>query len=361
MDPKLLNKLAERIEKGTLRSLSCFDGMVDFHSNDYLGLARIKTNEIEVHFGSTGSRLISGTSKEALTCEQKLENFFAVDGALIFNSGYDANIGFFSSVPQRNDFILYDEEIHASVRDGIRLSLAKSFSFKHNDLEDLKRLLDHTSGTVYVAVESLYSMTGDLAPLKEIIELCKSDQIYLVVDEAHAFGVFGESGKGLVEEMGLGSEIFARLVTFGKAFGSHGAAILGSAELKDYLMNFARSFIYTTALPAGVYYRINQLFEKDLSCERFALHENILFFRKSLSNVHFVSHERSPIQMIQIGNVENAKILANKLIERGIAAKAVFSPTVATGQEGVRISLHAFNTKDEIRKLVEIIDSEINI
>jgi 8-amino-7-oxononanoate synthase len=360
MDQKLINKLVKRIEEGTLRSLSCFDGLIDFHSNDYLGLARIKTSEIEAHVGSTGSRLISGTSEEALYCEKKLEEYFSVNGALVFNSGYDANLGFFSSVPQRNDFILYDEDIHASVRDGIRLSLAKSFSFKHNDIQDLKRLLDSISGTVYVAVESLYSMKGDLAPLNEIIELCKSEHVYLIVDEAHSFGVFGENGKGLVSELGLEDKVFARLVTFGKALGSHGAAILGSKELKNYLVNFARSFIYTTALPAGAYDRISQLLKSNQSIERIALKENIEFFRKSLSGLTLVSDERSPIQMIQIGNIHEAKSLANKLIEHGLAAKAVFSPTVPEGQEGVRISIHSFNTNVEIQKLVEILVSEIN-
>jgi 8-amino-7-oxononanoate synthase len=171
MDAKLIHKLNERINEGTLRSLSCFDGMMDFFSNDYLGLARQSRNSKVEHTGSTGSRLISGTSKETLECESFLAQHFGAESALVFNSGYDANLGFFGSVPQKGDTIIYDQLIHASVRDGIRLSPAKALSFSHNSLEDLEKKLRLAEGTIYVAVESLYSMDGDLAPLHKIIKL----------------------------------------------------------------------------------------------------------------------------------------------------------------------------------------------
>lgn len=361
MDQRLLDKLTKRKEEGTLRSLSCFEGLVDFHSNDYLGLARIDFKYPDSHAGSSGSRLISGTSKEALVCEKKLEDYFGIEGALVFNSGYDANLGFFSSVPQRNDIILYDEDIHASVRDGIRMSMAKSFSFKHNDTLDLKRLMSNCSGTVYVAVESLYSMKGDFAPLKEIADLCEDEQVYLIVDEAHSFGVFGKNGKGLVDELDLGDKVFARLITFGKALGSHGAAVLGGADLKSYLINFARSFIYTTALPPGAYNRIIQFLDRDLEEEIQLLNENIDFFRKSISRSTLISSEGSPIQMIKIGDVIRAKTLSEMINNKGFAVKAVFSPSVAKGEEGLRISLHSFNSRQEIMDLSSLINSKISI
>ena len=190
MDQKLLNKLIKRKEEGTLRSLSSFEGMIDFFSNDYLGLSKVSIKEEHTH-GATGSRLISGTSSFALEVEKEFANFFKEENALLFNSGYDANVGFFSSIPQRGDTILYDEFIHASVRDGIRLSFAQSFSFLHNNVEDLENRIINAKGTVYVAVESLYSMDGDIVPLREVHRLCEKYDAYLVIDEAHSSGVYG--------------------------------------------------------------------------------------------------------------------------------------------------------------------------
>ncbi len=215
MDSKLKNKLNKRIEEGTLRSLSSFDGFIDFYSNDYLGFAKIKSkSENTLKYGSTGSRLISGTSNESLIAEEFLADFFNSESSLIFNSGYDANLGFFSSVPQRGDFVFYDEYIHASIRDGLRLSFATSNSFKHNNLVDLELKLSKVHGVKYVVVESLYSMDGDMAPLIEIVELCSKYGAYLIVDEAHSGGVFGELGQGLVSELKLEEKVFARIITF---------------------------------------------------------------------------------------------------------------------------------------------------
>jgi 8-amino-7-oxononanoate synthase len=190
MDAKLLDKLKARKQEGTLRSLSCLDGMIDFYSNDYLGLSK-QTHLLNHSIaGSTGSRLISGNSVEAERCETFLADYFGVESSLVFNSGYDANLGFFGSVPQKGDTIIYDQFIHASVRDGIRLSNAKAYSFEHNSIEDLENKIQRAEGTVYVAVESLYSMDGDISPLERIAEICVKYGVYLIVDEAHAAGVF---------------------------------------------------------------------------------------------------------------------------------------------------------------------------
>ena len=348
MDAKLIHKLSERNKEGTLRSLSCLDGMADFFSNDYLGLAS-QTSELKVnHSGSTGSRLISGTSIAALGCESFLAQYFNAGAALVFNSGYDANLGFFGSVPQKGDTIIYDQLIHASVRDGIRLSYAKSFSFEHNSINDLEKKLERSEGTVYVAVESLYSMDGDLAPLKEMANLCMRHKAYLIADEAHAVGVLG---KGLVDELGICELVFARLVTFGKAYGAHGAAILGSLELKDYLINFARSFIYTTALPPSAYDLIRQKCEVDTRAMQIHLQENIDLFRKQMLTENLFSDARSPIQIIPIGDITKTKVLAEKIQSQGFAVKPIYSPTVPEGEERIRICIHAFNTCDEIEKL----------
>ena len=361
MDSKLIDKLNTRKTEGTLRSLSFFDGMVDFCSNDYLGLSTSVTENISNQHGSTGSRLISGNSKEAEQCESFLANYFDSEAALVFNSGYDANIGFFSAVPQRSDVILYDEKIHASVRDGIRLSFARSFSFEHNSLEDLASKLKQIKGVVYIAIESLYSMDGDLAPIEEIAELAEKYGAYLIVDEAHASGIVGENGKGIVDHLSLNSKVFARIITFGKAYGSHGAAILGSLILKEFLINFARSFIYTTALSPSSYARIKQMVELSQSeIERKKLQENILLFRSLIKLNSISSDVISPIQMIRIGDIEKTKNLSLMLQQNNFAVKPIYSPTVKIGEEGIRICIHSFNTFEEIRNFCKIINLELN-
>jgi len=361
MDSKLIDKLNKRKTEGTLRSLSFFDGMVDFCSNDYLGLSTSVTENISNQHGSTGSRLISGNSKEAEQCESFLANYFDSEAALVFNSGYDANIGFFSAVPQRSDVILYDEKIHASVRDGIRLSFARSFSFEHNSLEDLASKLKQIKGVVYIAIESLYSMDGDLAPIEEIAELAEKYGAYLIVDEAHASGIVGENGKGIVDHLSLNSKVFARIITFGKAYGSHGAAILGSLIFKEFLINFARSFIYTTALSPSSYARIKHMVELSQSeIERKKLQENILLFRSLIKLNSISSDVISPIQMIRIGDIEKTKNLSLMLQQNNFAVKPIYSPTVKIGEEGIRICIHSFNTFEEIRNFCKIINLELN-
>ena len=359
MKPKFLQLLENRKESGSYRSLSLFTDFVDFYSNDYLGLSR-PSSLVSRHpsllpctssLGSTGSRLISGNSFEAETCENFLATFFQSEAALVFNSGYDANIGLFSSVPQKGDTVIYDALIHASIRDGIRLSLAKSYSFAHNDLHDLEKKLTRSEGSVFVAVESLYSMDGDICLLDEVINLCAKYNAFLIVDEAHASGVLGENGKGLT----YNKHVFARIITFGKGYGFHGAAVLGSEELKNYLINFARSFIYTTALPMQDYVLIQQQIESSLdNPPRIQLQSNIDFFRSTL-NYQGVSDANSPIQIIEVPGVENALSLAKRLQENNFAVKAILSPTVPKGQERIRICIHAFNTKEEINNLIEIL------
>lgn len=362
MTPKYIQLLNQRIEKGSERSLLSFEGMIDFWSNDYLGLGK-NAKSVSVKSGS-GSRLISGNSKRIEAVESFLAGHFNSEAALIFNSGYDANLGFFSSVPQKGDTILYDELIHASVRDGVRLSFAKAFSFEHNNLVSLEERLkkaDRMSpkasamgqGTVFVAVESLYSMDGDIAPLKEINELCKQYNALLVVDEAHAGAVFGAKGEGLCVEMNIEQDVFARLVTFGKGFGAHGAAILCSSQVRQFLVNFARSFIYTTALPEAFYEHIKEQVEAVNTDLQHQLGENIAYFRSQIT--FSKSDERSPIQVISFDRLEECKEKAATIQQAGFAVKAILPPTVPEGKQYIRICIHAFNTKAEIDQLSALI------
>ena len=196
---KIEQKLSDRKSENALRELKVNESLVDFCSNDYLGFS----SESEIHildevitqtYGATGSRLISGNHKVTEEVEKILANYYKAESALIFNSGYNANIGIFASLPQRGDTIIYDELIHASIRDGIRLSNANSFSFKHNDILALEEKIKNAKGHIWIAVESIYSMDGDAAPLKELAGLCEKYDAALIVDEAHACGIFGEKG-----------------------------------------------------------------------------------------------------------------------------------------------------------------------
>lgn len=304
LEKQLTAALESREARHIRRSLppSADTALVDFSSNDYLSLS--KSSELRIRFleklgsaeqilGSGGSRLlINGSAHVEL--ENRLRTFFSrADAApqpgssspiltldaLLFNSGFDANVGFFACVPQPEDFIVYDEYIHASVHDGMKISRARSIPFKHNSVKDLEKILfslknerpelAHGIGSVFIAVESLYSMDGTISPLADIIRLAESafprNNAYVSVDEAHSTGIYGPNGRGLVSLLGLQDRVFARLHTFGKALAGtggeliypnavesalkHGIAVLLIPPLvKQYLINYARTLIYTTSL-----------------------------------------------------------------------------------------------------------------
>ena len=252
-DSFLEKKLRQRNEQNAFRQLKPANGKTDFCSNDYLGI--VHNNLLNeklppgLKTGSTGSRLLAGNYGLIEAAEKQIAAFHKADAALIFNSGYDANVGILSSIPQKGDTILYDQLCHASLRDGIRLSFAQSFSFGHNNMAELEKKLTTASGSIFIVTESVFSMDGDFCPLQQLIHLSKKYNAHLIIDEAHAIGVIGEKGEGLCQQENVQHEIFCRVYTFGKACGCHGAVVVGSQQLKNYLINFARSFIYTTALP----------------------------------------------------------------------------------------------------------------
>ncbi len=357
MDKKLHKKLEDRKKKGTLRFLSLSSDMIDFGSNDYLGLAKIDGTHSSK--GSTGSRLISGHSSAISLAEESLAVFFGSESALCFNSGYDANIGLFSSIPQRGDIVLYDEHIHASVRDGIRLSLAKGYSFKHNDIDDLRRLLNKNSNsTCYIAIEALYSMNGDFCPLLDVVKLAEEYSAYIILDEAHSAGIYGLNGRGFSHALDLSNEVFIRLVTFGKAYGSHGAVVLCGSDMKSYLINFARSIIYTTALPRSNYVHIADVVENgELKGKRDRLQENIAYFRDGCHKITIDSASNSPIQIIRFESIEVLKTIDSNLKSAGIFAKVIYAPTVPEDLECLRICIHTFNTADELNRLLKILNN----
>lgn len=349
MDDKLKKRIELRKDEGSFRQLTLKKGSIDFFSNDYLGLAKEKPSHSQISEGSSGSRLLSGNSIQAMDCEERLSSFYDSEEAIVYNSGYDANVGFISAVAQRSDYILYDEHIHASIRDGIRLSFAKAYSFQHNDLRDLERQLEKMNGTIYVMAESIYSMDGDMAPLGGMQALVKKFGAYLIIDEAHAVGIYGDSGRGIVHARGMQKDVFARTITFGKAYGYHGAAILCAQALKEYLVNFSRSFIYSTALPVDSYTKIIDRVELDLVKERQKmLHDNIYHFRNGLKSFDFLSEENSPIQVLQFENRDKLMVLVEKILKSGIYTKPILPPTVPKGSFRLRLCIHSFNSKNEI-------------
>jgi len=373
---KLKSKLLDRDANNALRQLSPPNNLIDFSSNDYLGFSISETLFKDTHQhlldkkikqnGSTGSRLLSGNHPLYGEVEAMLCKYHKSEAALIFNSGYDANIGFFSSMPQREDIIFYDEYVHASIRDGISMSNAKAYKFKHNDLKDLKeRVLRFTqtdnNTDIYVVTESVFSMDGDSPDLAAMTQLCQKHNALLIVDEAHAFGVFGDNGVGLIQMLRLEHNIFARLITFGKALGCHGAAILGSPELKKYLINFARSFIYTTALPPHALAAINTAYHTlPQTKERKKLHHNIKFFKleikkQNLQNLFIESHSAIHCCII-LGN-ERVKTVAKKLQKNNFCVMPVLSPTVPKEQERLRFCLHSYNSEKEISAVLKLLST----
>ncbi|HTN37601.1 MAG TPA: aminotransferase class I/II-fold pyridoxal phosphate-dependent enzyme, partial [Arachidicoccus sp.] len=311
----------------------------------------------------TGSRLLSGNSKKTQSLETFLAAFHKADAALLFNSGYDANLGLISAISNRHTTILYDAFCHASLLDGIRLSHAKQhYRFTHNQPDALEKLLvkyKDQPGPVIVVVESIYSMEGDQAPLQEIAHLCNQYAAALIVDEAHATGIYGPNGAGLVTEMGLELSVFARIYTFGKAMGVHGACVVGGSTLKQYLINFARSFIYSTALPPGTIRDIRHAY----TClvkepeRRAQLSANIKAFAllRDKSGLDWFPSE-SPIQSLQIGSNHQAREIVDLCEKQHINVAAILSPTVAKGTERLRLCLHSYNTAQEFQQLFEILD-----
>lgn len=351
---------------------------IDFSSNDFLGLSHselfrssylTELNNMPSILGSTGSRLLDGNSSYCENLEKRIASFHKSPSALIFNSGFDANAGLFSTVPQRGDVILYDELIHASVHEGMRMSRAgKRIPFLHSNVEDFERILlsvikEMPGKNVFVAVESVYSMDGDVAPLNELVQVLKKywpnkENGYLIVDEAHSTGVYGEYGRGVVSALGLEDEMFARLHTFGKALASNGAAVLGSETLRQYLINYARPLIYSTFMSFNSLASIKCAYDILENGETVPIQKHVHAitqrFRETIKLPSgTLLPSSSPIQGVVLNGNEPVRALAGYLNSKGFIVKPICSPTVPIGQERVRICLHGHNTMGQVDDLVE--------
>ncbi|KAG0260862.1 hypothetical protein BG011_001572 [Mortierella polycephala] len=390
IERQLQVQLESRKARSLLRSLVVIpDTSADFSSNDFLGLARNRNlgsrflkelNSFPSHrppLGSTGSRLLDGNSRYAEDLEITIAKFHHAESALIFNSGFDANVGFFSSVPQPGDVVLFDEYIHASVHDGMKVTRASlKKAFLHNDLIHLAELLQSVrreemqsqgkikQRNIFVAVESVYSMDGDTAPLREIVDLLEGYGAYLIVDEAHATGVYGLHGRGLVNELGLESRVFARLHTFSKVLASNGAALVGPKVLKDYLINYARPLIYSTFTSFSNLASVRSAYEMLIDGKTVELVEKvrglISYFRSNIQiPEHMLLPSTSPIQGIVMNGNAKVNALSQKLIQAGLNVKAIRFPTVPKGKERVRICLHSHNTQEQVQRLIDIVQAWI--
>ena len=366
-DHFLDRKLNERRQQNAFRQLRLPEGKTDFCSNDYLGIATNGLIEAAwgalppttLPHGSSGSRLLAGNYSLIEETEKALAVFHQAAAGLIFNSGYDANLGVLSCIPQRGDSILYDQLSHASIRDGIRLSFAQAFSFLHNDMADLEKKLQmarQPAGTLFIVSESVFSMDGDQAPLPELVALCRKYGAHLIIDEAHATGVVGPKGAGLVQAQGLQHECLARIHTFGKAVGCHGAIVLGSDRLRDWLVNFSRPLIYTTALPAASVRAIRTAYELFPQLQTQREHLQKLIDRFQQASLAFEKLEsRTPIQGVIVPGNEAVREVAAQLQAAGLDVRPILYPTVPKGGERLRIVLHAFNTMEELDRLIAIL------
>lgn len=397
LETAISRTLDKRRSQSTIRQLTTNGpNSADFSSNDFLSLAsneelrRSFIDELErgpTNTGSGGSRLLDGNSTYAENLERQIAGFHNAEAGLLCNSGFDANVGLFSCLPQPGDIIVHDEFIHASVHDGMRLSRAgKQICFVHNDVSALRSVLEQCLlediavqegwRNVFVAVETVYSMDGDIAPLKEIVRVMKemlpAGNGYLIVDEAHSNGVYGLRGKGLVCELGLEKEVTVRLHTFGKALACNGAILLCSPTIRQYLINYARSLIYTTfmsypnlaAIRASYRYLAEGKTEplaKHLRDMIEALHARLLALQDSLALEGSpqggllrvpLDCPKSPIFAVLSSE---PKALAVYCQCNGFVVRGIVPPTVPAGTERIRVCLHAGNTLAQIEGLVDTI------
>jgi glycine C-acetyltransferase/8-amino-7-oxononanoate synthase len=383
---QITNYLQARRGQGALRELyplirlgngrvKAADGsgpeMVDFSSNDYLGLSEhpvvIKGAQqaLLLGAGSGAARLMSGD----LTIHHRLEETVArlknKEAALLFGSGYLANIGVIPALAGRGDVIFCDRLNHASIYDGCKLSGARVIRFHHNDTGHLRQLLTSKRqdfNRSLVVVESIYSMDGDRCPLQEIAEISRQHNCQLMVDEAHATGLFGKNGGGIIEEEGVSDLVDIAMGTFGKALGSYGAYIAASEELIHYLINRARSFIYATALPPaviGASLAAVDLVQKDDSLRR-ELFDKVNFFKKCL-NDNGLNDDLGPSQIVPIvvGESDTAMKIAENLRQQGVYATAVRPPTVPEGTARLRFSITRHHTEADLEKTARLAAEQI--
>jgi 8-amino-7-oxononanoate synthase len=367
----LARRLAERDEAGLLRRLTPVDRpvepvveregrrLVNLASNNYLGLAghpavsEAMARAARRGAGATASRLVAGTDPEVLELEERIAAFDGAEDALVFGSGYLANVGVLSALVGRDDVVFSDRLNHASIIDGVRLSRATVHRYEHADAEHLETLLARTdpAGRRLIVTESVFSMDGDVAPLEAIAGLAERYGAALVVDEAHAGGVFGPEGQGYVHELGLEGRVDLTIGTFGKAFGVYGAYVSGRRLWIDYLVNTCRTFVFTTGLPPAVIGGIGAALElvREAGDLRSRLRAAATRFRARFEELGLDScGSTTQIVPAVVGENEAALAFARILEARGVLGVAIRPPTVPEGTARIRFSLTAAHTEEHV-------------
>jgi 8-amino-7-oxononanoate synthase len=370
-EPRMIDTLASRIharmraldDDGLRRTLRAPSG-IDLSSNDYLGLANhpeVKARMIEAvareGAGSTGSRLLRGNRESFAAIERRFASFKGTERALYFSSGYLANLAVLTTFPEAGDVILSDEHNHASLIDGVRLSSARRKIFPHNDVAAVRRALDATrqAGQRFLVVESLFSMDGDEAPLKHYAELCRATGAYLIVDEAHAVGIYGANGRGLVEAHGIEEDVFLSVNPAGKALGASGAFVAGPEWAIDYMIQRARPFIFSTAPPPSIAAALDaslDVVDREPQ-RRAAVLERARALRMQLRAAGIpLPDGTSQIVPVVLGDNDRAVAVAEVLQAEGFDVRAIRPPTVAPGTARLRISVNVSLTTEQTDRFV---------
>lgn len=337
--------------------------LLNLSSNNYLNIAdnQAITQEFldnvgnRYSFGSASARLLTGTLPVYQELEELLSNLYGKESALLYNSGYHANVGISSALNQKGDVVFSDKLNHASIIDGMRLSEGKFFRFPHNDMHALEKLLERERknfNNAFIITESVFSMDGDIEDLKKIVELKKKYNCIMIIDEAHAFGVFGEKGLGVAEELGIIDDVDLLVGTFGKAIGSMGAFVTGSKTMIDFLINKSRSFIFSTALPP-----INIAFSKWIIETQIS---KTAQKRKNMLNLAKKFGSQSHIIPVVIGENKDTVDLCEVLFHNGYFTLPIRPPTVPVGTSRLRLSLTADIREEELQTLKEKIDEVLS-
>ncbi|MBI4320172.1 MAG: 8-amino-7-oxononanoate synthase [Chloroflexi bacterium] len=334
-------------------------------SNNYLGLAthpRLKEAAKEAidryGCGAGASRLIAGTMELHQQLEERIARFKGTEAALVFNSGYTANLGLIATLAGEGDTVFSDELNHASIVDGCRLSKAEVRVYPHKDISALKSVLSHSTGggRRLIATDSVFSMDGDVAPLAEIVSLAKRYGATVIVDEAHATGVLGKDGRGVASLLGIEDAIDIQMGTLSKALGCFGAYVAGSRHLVELLVNKCRAFIFTTALPPSVIASALAAFDivESEPWRREALNANAAYLRKGLRELGYdILNDETHIIPVLIGDATRTVMLSKKLLDRGVFACGIRPPTVPEGKSRLRVTVMATHTREDLDEALE--------
>ena len=329
--------------------------LLNFSSNDYLGLSSQKSSK---NFQSS-SRLVSGNDESFQVLEKKLAKHKSQHESLIFPTGYMANIGVITTLIQKNDIVLSDKLNHASIIDACMMSNGKTIVYKHNDLSDLESKLRKKNGRKFIITEGVFSMDGDFADLKNIAKIAESNDAILILDDAHGDFVFGSDGKGTPNHFGVSKKIDVYVSSLSKGLGSFGGYIAGQKNIIELTVNKAKSFIYTSALPAPIVDITIQRFESDREKNRKKLLKNIKTFHDGLHEIGLDIKSKSHIIPIIVGKEKDAVSFSNYLFKNGIFAQAIRYPTVPKDQARIRMSLTAKLEKKQILSCLAILEKSL--